>query len=76
MIWPEIADEYYASLPDATQNQIDQRVRELLEDPHGSNRGDYDLRSDQWTTVYGAGAGLLVYALVEVNRTLLVLGLV
>jgi hypothetical protein len=36
----------------------------------------YDERTDQWTTVYGDGAGLIVYAVVRERQRLIILRLI
>jgi hypothetical protein len=73
--WLEIALEQYAALPLEAQRQVDARVAELMEQPEGP-RGAYDEPSDQWTTTYGGGAGLMVYAVVVEYRRVLILRLV
>lgn len=73
--WLEIAREQYSALPLDAQRQVDARIEQLLEQPEGS-RDAYDSRSDQWTTTYGGGAGLILYAVVREHQMLLVLRLV
>lgn len=73
--WLEIADEYYADLPADAQRQVDTRVAELLHDPYGPDEA-YDPASDQWITSYGAGAGLIVYAVAAEQHRVLILRLV
>lgn len=60
--WLEIADDHYADLPPEAQHHIDVRVAELCDQPDDPP-GAYDPHSDQWTTFYGDGAGLIVYAI-------------
>ncbi|MGH3915251.1 MAG: hypothetical protein ACRDTC_17865 [Pseudonocardiaceae bacterium] len=74
-VWLEIALEQYAGLPAQTQEQIDARVNELLENPRQPPSA-YDERTDQWTTTYGDGAGLIVYAVVHERSTVIILRLV
>jgi hypothetical protein len=50
-------------------------VQELLENPH-QPRSAYDERTDQWTTIYGGGAGLIVYAVVRERQQVIILRLV
>ena len=64
--WLEIAIEQYLALPPAIREQIDVRIEELLEHPEDP-AGGYDDRSDQWTTTYGDGAGLILYAVSSRN---------
>jgi hypothetical protein len=51
------------------------RVHELLEVPRLS-RSTYDDRTDRWTTTYGDGGGLIVYAVVGVHERVVILRLV
>lgn len=74
-VWLEIALEQYASLPAEAQEQINARVQELLENPNQPHSA-YDERTDQWTTTYGDGAGLIVYAVVHERPTVIILRLV
>lgn len=74
-IWLEIALEQYASLPVEAQEQINAQVKKLLENAH-QPRSAYDERTDQWTTTYGDGAGLIVYAVVHERSTVIILRLV
>lgn len=69
--WLEIALAQYDALPLETQRQVDARIEQLLERPEGP-REAYDARSDQWTTVYGGGAGLVLYAVVPEHRRVLI----
>jgi len=73
--WSQIPLEQYAALPEQAQRQIDARVAELLEEPEGPPQA-YDPPTDQWTTVYGDGAGLILYAVVHPHRRVLILRLV
>ena len=73
--WSQIPLEQYAALPEVAQRQVDVRVAELLEEPEGPPQA-YDPPTDQWTTVYGDGAGLILYAVVHAHRRVLILRLV
>ncbi|WP_301123815.1 MULTISPECIES: hypothetical protein [Mycolicibacterium] len=73
-IWLEIAREQYTSLPSTVQQQIDDKLSLILEDPE--RYGSYDKPSDQWTTDFGDGAGLIVYAVVHENVKVIVLRLI
>jgi hypothetical protein len=75
-VWLEIAREHYASLPAAAREQVDARLEELLENPRQQPSSAYDQRSDQWTTVYGEGTGLIVYAVVHDRERIIILRLV
>lgn len=73
--WLQIPLEQYGALPEAARRQVDLRVTELLDEPEGRSRA-YDPPSGQWTTTYGSGAGLIVYAVVHPHRRVLILRLV
>lgn len=75
-VWLEIAREQYAALPGELQAQVDTRVEQLLENPRQHADAAYDPRTDQWTTIYGDGAGLIVYAVVHDRQRLIILRLV
>lgn len=71
LLWMEIAREYLASLPTETRGQVRARIEELLESPRQSRDG-YDELTDQWTTIYGAGAGLIVCAVVHERERVII----
>lgn len=73
--WLEIAQEQYDALPVEVQREVDARVEQLLEQPVGPPEA-YDARTDQWTTIYGGGIGLILYAVVEEHQRVLILRLV
>lgn len=73
--WLEIALEQYSALSVEAQRQVDARIEQLLERPEEHPEA-YDSRSDQWTTTYGGGAGLVVYAVVREHQRVLILRLV
>ncbi len=75
LIWLEIARVDYNSLPEPTRGQINARIEQLLENPH-QPRDSYDQATDQWTTTYGGGAGLIVYAMVHARQRVIILRLV
>ena len=75
-VWLEIAAEQYTDLPEAVRALVDLRLEQLLENPHQQPASAYDERTDQWTTVYGDGAGLIVYAVVRERQRLIVLRLI
>lgn len=54
---------------------ISTRIEQLLENPRQPRDG-YDERTDQWTTTYGDGAGLIVYAVVHERQRVIILRLV
>lgn len=74
-VWLEIARARYDSFPAEIRKQVDARLEQLLEEPQLS-RSAYDEPTDQWTTTYGDGNGLLVYAVVDEHRRLIILRLV
>ena len=71
----EVALEQYASFQAEVQGQIDVRVEQLLENPCQPDAG-YDARTDQWTTTYGDGIRLIVYAVVHERQQVIILRLV
>lgn len=73
LIWLEIAEQQYLSLPRDVQDQIDASLKQILDDPES---GKYDKSSDQWTVTFGDGAGMIVYAVVRQNVKVIVLRLV
>ncbi|MDN5917233.1 MAG: hypothetical protein L0I76_19375 [Pseudonocardia sp.] len=75
LVWLEIAREDYASLPDDIRAQISTRIEQLLENPRQPRDG-YDELTDQWTTTYGGGVGLIVYAVVHERQRVIILRLV
>ena len=74
-VWLEIAREYLATLPVEVREQISARIEQLLENPRQPRDG-YDELTDQWTTTYGGGAGLIVYAVVHERERVVILRLV
>lgn len=74
-VWLEIALEQYASIPVEARKQVDARIEQLLENPRQPLDG-YDELTDQWTTTYGGGAGLIVYAVVHERQRVIILRLV
>ncbi len=75
LVWLEIAREYLASLPVEVREQVSARIEQLLENPR-QPRDEYDELTDQWTTTYGGGAGLIVYAVVHECERVIILRLV
>ncbi|MGH3752564.1 MAG: hypothetical protein ACRDRP_07700 [Pseudonocardiaceae bacterium] len=73
-MWLEIALEQYASIPVEARKQVDARIEQLLENPRQPLDG-YDELTDQWTTTYGGGAGLIVYAVVHERQRVIILRL-
>ncbi len=71
----EVAREYLASLPVEVREQVSARIEQLLENPRQPRDG-YDELTDQWTTTYGGGAGLIVYAVVHQRERVISLRLV
>jgi hypothetical protein len=51
---------------DHTREQISARIKQLLENPR-KHRDNYDQLTDQWTTTYGGGAGLIAMTLAVLN---------
>lgn len=76
VVWVELAREQYAALAPEVREHVDARIEQLLENPRQQPVSAYDQASDQWTTTYGAGAGLIVYAIVHDRQRLIILRLV
>lgn len=76
LVWVEIAREQYAALPPELREQVDARIEQLLENPRQQPASAYDKATDQWTTTYGVGEGLIVYAVVHDRQRLIILRLV
>lgn len=74
-VWLEIARAQYDDLPAEIRELVDARLTQLLEEPKLA-RAAYDEPTDQWTTTYGAGSGLIVYAVVDEHRRIIILRLV
>jgi hypothetical protein len=75
-VWLELARDYYDSLPAGVRAQIAHRLEQLLEHQGRSPDAYYDSPTDQWTTTYGDGAGLIVFAVVPERQRLIILRLV
>ncbi len=71
----QIALEQYRALSVTERRSVDVRIEQLLERPEGP-RAAYDAQSDQWTTTFGDGAGLLLYAVVAQHQQVIILRLV
>lgn len=74
-VWVEVAREQYLAMGPPAREQVDTAVEVLLEAPERPPSA-YDPKSDQWTAVYGDGAGLIAYAVVRERRRIIVLRLV
>lgn len=74
-VWLEIAREQYAALPAEARAQVDARVEQLLENARNP-LGGYDEPSDSWTTIYGDGTGLIMFAVVHSHQRIIILRLV
>lgn len=73
--WLDLAREQYRALPEDHQHAIDAGGAELLDRPEGPARA-YHRRRDQWTTTYGDGLGLILYAISDEPPRVLILRLV
>jgi hypothetical protein len=74
-VWLEIAGEQYAALPTKARAEVDARVEQLLENTRNP-LGGYDEPTDSWTTIYGDGTGLIIYAVVHSHQRIIILRLV
>lgn len=72
--WVEIARDQLAAQPIALRAATLRRIDQLAERPH--EQAGYDGTTDLWTTTYGGGAGILVYAVVEAHHTILIMRLI
>ena len=70
-VWLEIAREQHTSLAAEAREQIDTRVEQLVDNPRQQPRSGYDERTEQWTTTYGDGAGLIVYVVHDRQRLII-----
>lgn len=73
VVWLELAREQYDALPLAARTHVDARLVDLAEQPYGPG---YDERTDQWTTTYGDGLGVILYAVVRRPPRVIVLRVV
>ena len=66
---------HLGGFPADSREQISERIEQLLESPR--QPGDsYDELTDQWTTTYGGGSGLIVSAVVHKRQRVIILRLV
>lgn len=70
----EIARDQLAAQPIALRTETLRRIDQLAQRPH--EQAGYDAATDLWTTTYGGGAGILVYAVVEAHHTILVMRII
>jgi hypothetical protein len=69
-VWAEEPKAYRASYPPHVQQQLDQRIAELLEDPRARARFYPGLRLDQWIASFGPNLeGTIVYSVKEGAHT-------
>ena len=72
--WLEIPDAYYNDSPPEVQQQIRERITELMMNPYPPD-ADYDASHDSFTATFGGGTGIITYAVVEQNKCILILRL-
>lgn len=75
LLWLEVAERQYLSLPDDARSLVDQGLALLQDDPARWLDAVYDPGSDQWSATLGS-AGLVLYAVVAEPATVIVLRLV
>jgi hypothetical protein len=71
--WVEIAERQRDNLPAAGRRLVNRRIEELLEDPASNPAATYDGVEDEWSIPIGAGAGLILYAVVDEPRRVVIL---
>jgi len=71
--WLEIARRQYDEFSPEVRKMVDLTITQLLEDPETGS--SYDKSSDQWTTDFGNGVGLITYAVVHQQLQVIVLRL-
>jgi hypothetical protein len=64
-----LTDEDSAHAPDTPGGAQPLTLEKIRENPR-QLRDSYGERADQWTTTYGGGAGLIVYAVHEHQRVI------
>ena len=74
LLWAEIARHQLADQPTALQAAVLRRLDQLADRPYDT--AGYDAATDLWTTTYGGGAGILVYAVVEAHHTVVIMRIV
>lgn len=72
LLWLEIAEQQYLSLPDPVRDSVDRRLARMVEEPTADAL--YDSASDQWSVI--VDDGLLLFAVVADPAALVVLRLV
>jgi hypothetical protein len=66
VVWPDVPREHRASYPARVQQQLDQRIEELLEDPRARARFYPGPRRDFWITTFGPNhEGTIEYSVRE-----------
>jgi hypothetical protein len=66
VVWPDVPREHRASYSARVQQQLDQRIGELLEDPRARARFYPGPRRDFWITTFGPNhEGTIEYSVRE-----------
>lgn len=64
VVWPDVPWEYRASYPANVQQQLDQRIDELREDPRARATFFPGLDRDHWITSFGPNLeGSIMYSI-------------
>jgi hypothetical protein len=71
--WVKVAGQQRDNLPVAARRLVKRRIDELLEDPTGNPAATYDGVEDEWSIPIGADAGLILYAVVDEPRRVVIL---
>lgn len=70
----EISTAQHESLPAEARRQVDDRIRQLQQDP--TRDSDHDPHTGFWLTDFGDGAGLLSYLLLPAGQRIMILRIV
>lgn len=72
--WVEIAEKQRECLPADTRRLVNERIKELLENPTSTPGAVYyDPPLDRWSVPVGASVGLIIYAVRHEPRRVVIL---
>ena len=71
--WVEVAERQRDNLPAVARRLVNRRIEELPEDPTGDPAATYDGVEDEGSIPIGGGAGLILYAVVDEPRRVVIL---
>lgn len=75
LIWLELAEQQYGSLPADLRGIVDRQLAQLVENPTEPSDAVYNEHSDQWSVPLG-DQGFLFYAVVRDVAKVIVLRLI